>query len=43
MLLLDVFPEATPDELRRVKLKELVPFFIELFSYVGKSFSNSKN
>jgi hypothetical protein len=43
MLLLDVFPDATPDELRKVKLKELVPFFIELFSYVGKSFSNSKN
>lgn len=39
-LLLDVFPEATPEELRRVKLKELIPFFTELFAYVTASFNN---
>lgn len=38
-LLKDVFPEITDDELRRIKLKELVPFFIELFGYVQRSFS----
>lgn len=39
-LLLDVFPEATPEELRQVKLKELIPFFTELFAYVTASFNN---
>ena len=38
-LLKDVFPEITDDELRRIKLKELVPFFIELFGDVQRSFS----
>ncbi len=38
-LLKDIFPDLTDDELRRIKLKELVPFFIDLFGYVQKSFS----
>lgn len=44
-LLLDVFADQglTADELRRIKLKELVPFFIELFQFVKKSFGSEKN
>ena len=42
-LLLDVFPEMEREDLRNIKLKELVPFFLELFAYVKDSFSSSKN
>ena len=42
-LLKDIFPELTDEELRRVKLKELVPFFLDLFAYVKASFANPKN
>ena len=42
-LILDVFPEMTEDDLRKIKLKELVPFFIDLFSYVKDSFGSEKN
>ena len=42
-LILDIFPEMTSEELRMVKLKELVPFFVELFTYVKDSFGKSKN
>lgn len=42
-LLKDVFPELTDEELRYIKVKELVPFFIELFGYVVNSFSAEKN
>lgn len=42
-LILDVFPEMTSEDLRKIKLKELVPFFVELFVYVGGSFSDQKN
>lgn len=43
-LLLDIFASEglTAEELRRVKVKELVPVFIDLFAYVQKSF-RSKN
>lgn len=43
-LLLDIFggEGLTPEELRRTKLKELIPVFIDLFTYVQKSFQ-SKN
>lgn len=43
-LLLDIFqPEGmTAEELRKVKLKELIPVFMDLFAYVQKSFK-SKN
>ena len=43
-LLLDIFADAgmTEEELRRTKIKELVPLFIDLFSYVEESFK-SKN
>ena len=39
-LLLDIFggEGLTPEELRRTKLKELIPVFTELFVYVQKSF-----
>ncbi len=42
-LLKDVFPEITDEELRHIKLKELVPFFIDLFAFVTASFSSEKN
>ena len=43
LLLQDIFPELTEDELRKVKIKELVPFFLELFAYVKNSFGTEKN
>jgi hypothetical protein len=42
-LLKDVFPELTDAELRRTKLKELIPVFMELFNYVVKSMGTEKN
>lgn len=39
-LLLDIFPDMTEADLRKIKLKELVPLFIELFNYVKDSFGN---
>ncbi len=43
-LILDIFASEglTKEELRRIKLKELVPLFIDLFAYVQTSFK-SKN
>ena len=43
-LLLDIFGAEglTEDDLRKVKIKELVPVFIDLFKYVTDSFK-SKN
>ncbi len=43
VLLKDVFVGLTDEELRRIKLKELVPFFIDLFEYVKNSFGSEKN
>ena len=43
-LLKDIFPDLTDDELRRIKVKELVPVFMGLFNYIQTSFgSNEKN
>ena len=42
-LLLDVFPDATEEDLRKIKLKELIPFFIELFTFVSGSLGTEKN
>lgn len=42
-LLKDIFVDLTDDELRRIKLKELVPVFVDLFKYVQKSFGTEKN
>lgn len=42
-LLKDIFPDLTDDELRRIKLKELVPVFMGLFTYVQASFGAEKN
>ena len=43
-LLFDVFPKMTEEEIRRIKLKELVLFVISLFADVKKSFGvNEKN
>ena len=43
-LLLDIFADAglTKEDLRMVKVKELVPVFVDLFRYVQQSFK-SKN
>lgn len=42
-LLKDIFPEITEDDLRMIKLKELIPFFVELFAFVKDSFGSEKN
>lgn len=42
-LLKDIFPDLTDDELRRIKLKELVPLFIGLFTYIQASIGKEKN
>lgn len=42
-LILDIFPDMTEEDLRKIKLKELVPLFIELFNYVRDSFGSEKN
>lgn len=42
-LILDVFPEADESDLKRIKVKELVPVFIEIFGYVKASFGTEKN
>ena len=41
-LLMDIFPELTREELRRTKIKEIVPLFFALFEYAKGSFA-SKN
>lgn len=41
-LLMDIFPEMTEGDLRKIKLNELVPLFIELFNYVKNSFGGSE-
>lgn len=38
-LILDIFPDMTDVDLRRIKLKELVPLFVQLFAYVQNSFA----
>lgn len=42
-LLKDIFPDLTDDELRRIKVKELVPVFMGLFTYIQASFGAEKN
>lgn len=44
-LLLDIFGDQglTEKELRNIKIKELVPLFIDLFAYVRDSFGIEKN
>ena len=42
-LLLDVFPDATEEDLKRTKVKELIPIFLEIFSFVQNSFATGKN
>ena len=41
-LLMDVFPDMTAEQLKKIKVKELIPFFTQLFDYVVDSI-NSKN
>ena len=41
-LLLDIFEGLTKEDLRKVKVKEIVPVFVDLFRYVQQSF-RSKN
>jgi len=42
-LLLDIFDGLTEEELRKIKIKELVPLFLDLFKYVRDSFGIEKN
>lgn len=43
--LLDIFSSEglTEAELRNIKLKELVPLFLDLFEYIRSSFGTEKN
>ena len=41
-LLLDIFEGLTEEELRHIKIKELVPLFLDLFAYVKSSFGKSE-
>ncbi len=42
-LLKDIFPDMTDEDLRKIKLKDLIPFFKELFEYVILTFKKEKN
>lgn len=42
-LLQDIFEDLTDEELRHIKIKELVPLFLDLFKYVKDSFGTEKN
>lgn len=42
-LLKDVFPDLTDSDLRKIKLKDLIPVFMGLFAYVTNSFGDRKN
>lgn len=42
-LLMDIFDGLTEEELRRIKIKELVPLFLDLFKYVRDSLGIEKN
>lgn len=42
-LLLDIFPDMTEEDLRKVKLKDLIPLFMDLFNYVRDTFGSEKN
>lgn len=41
-LLYDIFPDLTPEEARRIKVKELVRVIGDLFKYVLDSFGDKK-
>lgn len=46
VLLLDVFPQMTRDDLKHVKVREVVPVIVELFKFVVDGFgggSSAKN
>lgn len=43
ILLLDVFPQLTRDDLRHIKVREVVPVMVELFRYVVASFGGNKD
>lgn len=46
ILLLDVFPQMTRDDLRNIKVRDVVPVIIDLFKYVANGFgsgSSAKN
>lgn len=41
ILLLDVFPQMTRDDLRNIKVREVVPVIVELFRFVVEGFGGS--
>ena len=43
ILLLDVFPQMTRDEMKRIKVRDVVPVLIELFRYVVEGFGGRKS
>lgn len=42
-LLLDVFPELNREDLKRIKVREVVPVMIGLFRYVVEGFGGDKS
>jgi predicted CopG family antitoxin len=42
-LLMDIFPEMTEEDLKHIKVKELIPVFAETFAFVLSTFSKKKN
>lgn len=38
ILLLDVFPQMTRDDLRNIKVRDVVPVIVDLFKYVANGF-----
>lgn len=41
ILLLDVFPQMTRDDLRNIKVRDVVPVIVELFRFVVDGFGGS--
>ena len=42
-LLMDIFPEMTEEDLKHIKVKELIPVFAETFAFVLSTFNKKKN
>ena len=42
-LLLDVFPDLTREDLKHIKVREVVPVMVDLFRYVVDGFGGSKS
>lgn len=43
VLLLDVFPDLTRDDLKHIKVRDVIPVMVELFRYVVEGFGGGKS